>query len=229
MTPERFAKLKQVLQRRQPDLTLVAENARNPQNLAALRRTCDAVGVLQMHAVSEQLIRRHHMVAAGSGKWLPLKRHQSMAAVCDELRDQGFQILAAHQSRHAVDFRDVDYTRPSAIVLGGELWGVSATAAVAADRHITVPMHGQVRSLNVSVAAALVLYEAMRQREAVGYYESSRLDPLTYQRLLFDWTHPGIARRCRQLGLPYPALDDDGNLLENPFARAEVRDSSQSR
>jgi len=165
-------------------------------------------------------------VSAGSRKWVALKRHNSIGAVCDELRDQGFQILAAHQSRHAVDFREVDYTRPSAILLGGELWGVSATAAAAAGRHITVPMLGHVRSLNVSVAAALVLYEAMRQREVAGCYDSCRLDPVTYRRVLFEWTHPRIARRCRQSGIPYPALDDDGNLLDNPFGIIDDRDVS---
>ncbi|MDH3647721.1 MAG: tRNA (guanosine(18)-2'-O)-methyltransferase TrmH [Gammaproteobacteria bacterium] len=217
MTPERFQKLNAVLRRRQPDLTLIAENTQKTQNIAALRRTCDAVGVFEMHAISEATIRRHHMVSAGSGKWVPLTRHNSIRAACSALHDQGFHILAAHQSRRAVDFRDIDYTQASAILLGGELWGVSATAASLADAHITVPMHGMVASLNVSVAAALVLYEAMRQREEAGFYATARLDSETAAKTLFEWAYPRIARRCRQLALPYPALDSEGRLIDNPF------------
>ena len=114
MTPERISKLRDALARRQPDLTVVAENMRNTQNIAALVRTCDAVGVLRMHAVADRYVPRHHRVSAGSRKWVPVKRHASVGAVCDELHDQGFQILAAHQSRRTVDFRDVDYTLPTA-------------------------------------------------------------------------------------------------------------------
>lgn len=221
MTPERFEKLRQVLSRRQPDLTVVAENTRKTRNIAALLRTCDAVGVPQLHAVADREIRRHHMVSAGARKWVQLRRHSSVKAACDELSTAGFRIVAAHQSRHSVDFRQVDYTQPTAILLGGELWGVSATAAGIADQHITIPMHGLVSSLNVSVAAALVLYEAMRQREAAGMYETPRLDTETLQRLLFEWSHPRVARHCRELGRPYPPLDDQGDLLDNPLDESD--------
>jgi tRNA (guanosine-2'-O-)-methyltransferase len=137
---------------------------------------------------------------------------------CETLQARGFSVFAAHQSRRAVDFREVDYTKPAAVLLGGEVWGVSATAAALADAHITVPMLGMVSSLNVSVAAAVVMYEALRQRQAAGLYDRSRLDSQTYTRLLFEWAYPRIARRCRETGLDYPRLDADGDLVDNPFA-----------
>ena len=196
------------------------ENAHKTRNIAALLRTCDAVGVLRMHAVAQSDIRRHHMVSAGSRKWVPLKRHPTVRGACNALHDQGFRILAAHQSRRAIDFREADYTRPSAILLGGELFGVSAIAAAEADQHITVPMLGMVASLNVSVAGALVLYEAMRQREAAGLYDRSRLDAETHEKLLFEWAYPRVARRCRELGVAYPALDAEGSLIDNPFDKS---------
>ncbi|MBT8137752.1 MAG: tRNA (guanosine(18)-2'-O)-methyltransferase TrmH [Gammaproteobacteria bacterium] len=215
MTPERFTKLKRVLAQRQPDLTVLAENTRKTRNIAALVRTCDAVGVPRLHVVSHETVRRHRMISAGAQKWVQLQRHTTIRDACDELHAAGYQLLAAHQSRHAVDFREVDYTRPSAVLVGGELWGVSATAAAAADRHITVPMCGMVSSLNVSVAAALVLYEAMRQRQAAGMYDQERLAQSEIERLLVEWSHPRVARRCRELGRPYPSLDEQGNLAEN--------------
>lgn len=222
MTPERYAKLAAVLDRRQPDLTVVAENTRSTRNIAALLRTCDAVGIPEMHAVSVRSVRSHHLVAAGSEKWVSLRRHDRLESVCDQLGQRGFRILAAHQSRRAIDYRDADYTGPTAILLGGELWGVSATAAALADDHLVVPMKGLVASLNVSVAAALVLYEAMRQREAAGCYDSVRLDADTYARTLFEWAYPRVARRCRELGRPYPQLDENGALRHNPFEPAEL-------
>lgn len=221
MTAARIARLRQTLDRRQPDLTLLAEDTHKTHNIAALIRTCDAVGIPDMHAVSPETIRRHHMISAGSRKWVRLHRHSSLRAACEGLREQGFRLLAAHQSRRAADFREIDYVAPSAIVVGSELWGVSATAAALADEHIAIPMQGLVASLNVSVAAALVLYEAMRQRENAGLYDRCRLDPARYRQLLFEWAYPRVARRCRQLGRPYPRLGRDGTIMDNPFDSQE--------
>ncbi|NND59186.1 MAG: tRNA (guanosine(18)-2'-O)-methyltransferase TrmH [Gammaproteobacteria bacterium] len=217
MTPQRLAILRRALDRRQPDLTLLAENTQKTHNIAALLRTCDAVGVSELHAVADEPVRRHHMVSAGSHKRVPVIRHASESDALAQLRSNGLRLLAAHLSPSAVDFREVDYTQPCAIIVGSELFGVSATAAQLADQHIRIPMKGLVESLNVSVAAALVLYEALRQRERAGLYDRCRLDRQTYDRLLFEWGYPRIAHRCRQLGVPYPRLADDGSIVENTF------------
>ena len=79
-------------------------------------------------------------------------------------------------------------------------------------------MRGLAASLNVSVAAALFLYEAARQREAAGLYAQCRLSTAQFSETLFEWSHPDIAARCRRRGLPYPALTADGDLATNPFA-----------
>ncbi len=219
MTPERFAKLKRVLSARQPDLTVLMENVHKPHNIAAILRTCDAVGVYRANGVSDQReIERHHMVSGGSRKWVDVRLHDDLDAACAALRGEGCQLLAAHLSDEARDYRDFDYTRPTAFLLGSELWGVSTRAAALADAHVVIPMEGLVSSLNVSVAAALLLYEARRQREAAGCYDACRLPPEDYSRTLFEWSHPEIARRCRERGLPYPPLTEDGDLAGNPFA-----------
>jgi len=219
VTPERFQRLKQVLAARQPDLTVLMENVHKSHNIAAVIRTCDAVGVYEAHAVSDEgQIPRHHVISGGTRKYVRLRMHGDIGNACHQLKANGHQILAAHLSASARDYREFDYTLPTALLLGSELWGVTGSAAEVADHHVVIPMKGVVTSLNVSVAAALLLYEASRQREAAGLYSDRRLDPVIFERTLFEWAHPRIAKRCRSLGVPYPPLTEDGELGENPFS-----------
>lgn len=219
MTPDRFNLIQRTLNRRQPDLTVLADGIHKTHNIAAVVRSCDAVGVLNVHAVSPGgEIPRHHATNAGASRWTRLHTHASIGAAMKSLKTDGFQILAAHLSESAVDFRDVDYCRPTAILLGTELEGVSQAGIEHADQHIMIPMMGMVESLNVSVAAAVVLYEAQRQRESAGMYDQSRLSPETYRRILFEWSYPDIARRCREKNRAYPELAEDGQMLSNPLA-----------
>ena len=218
MTPERFHKIQAVLNRRQPDLTVIAEDMQKSHNIAALVRTCDAVGVYRLHAVSpDGLFQSHHMIEAGTGRWVKKQVHETVDQAIEQVRDQGFRIYAAHLSGKAVDYRDVDYTQKMAIVLGSEIPGVTEATASLADEHVIIPMRGMVDSLNVSVANALLLYEAARQREAAGMYETSRIPEQERTTTLFEWCYPDIARRCRQHGVAYPALDDDGFFHDNPL------------
>lgn len=218
MTPERFRKIRERLERRQPDLTILAENVHKSHNIAAVLRSADAVGVLRAHAVSEDgELRSHHMVSGGTRKWVRVTLHDSTDAAVATLRSDGFRILAAHPDPAARDYRDADYTEPVAILLGSELDGISARARSLADEFLRIPMEGMVASLNVSVATALILYEARRQREAAGMYDECRVEPGTFERLLFEWTHPDIAHRCRDRSIPYPPLTADGDLAANPF------------
>jgi len=224
MTPERFRKISAVLRARQPDLTVVMENISKPHNLGAIIRTCDAVGVLEAHAVWSARTRRvGNAVSAGSRKWVALRNHESVEAAVGGLRKRGFKIFAAHLSTSAMDFREADFTQPAAIVLGTELYGLTHEAAALCDQHVVVPMLGMVASLNVSVANAVLLFEAQRQRMEAGFYERCRLERETYRDLLFEWCYPILARRCRDKGEPYPALAEDGALPAPVPARAFPR------
>ena len=218
MTPERLEKLDGVLMRRQPDLTILAENLHKPRNFSAIIRTCDAVGIHEVNVIPGDFHpRRHWHTSSGTEKWMGLRTHKTMGAAARWLKAKGFHLGAAHLSDQACDFREVDYTRPAALLLGTELFGVSDLALDCVDQQISIPMHGMSESLNVSVAAAIVLYEAQRQRQAAGMYASSRMHIATRNQLRFEWLHPTVAEFCQKRNLDYPALDERGNLAE-PFA-----------
>lgn len=215
MTPERLAIIKKSLDMRQTDLTVVMENVRKPHNLAAVARTLEAVGGLEIHAITELTsIRLTQMSAGGSKKWIKVYKHPSTEQGLNHIKQQGFQIVATSLGENSKDYRELDYTRPTAILVGEELEGISDQAIQMADENISIPMIGMVQSLNVSVASALVLYEAYHQRMAAGSYDSRSLDDDTYMTLLFEACHPKIANCCQQKRIPYPAIDEDAQILE---------------
>lgn len=214
MTPERHKKLQAVLARRQPDLTVLMESVHKPHNLSAIVRTCDAVGVLGIHAVpSRDGLDLSRASAGGALKWVDVIRHVDIGAAASTLKANGFRIVGAHLDEDAVDYRTEDFTGPTAFLMGTELDGLSPDALECVDRMVTVPMMGMVPSLNVSVATALLLYEAYRQRDRRGFYDRPRLSVSTRARLLFEWGYPRLSRKLRSQGRPYPELDDDGRVV----------------
>jgi len=218
MTPERFAKLQRALDRRQPDLTVLMDSVNKSHNVSAILRTADAVGLQRIHAISTHAaLRRHHMVAGGAKNWVALTLHASTEAALATLRTEGWTFVAAEGGPGARDFREVDYTAKVALIVGAELIGLSPAARAAADVRVAIPMQGLGTSLNVSVAAGVILLEAERQRLAAGLYDESRLTPAERERTLFEWCYPAVAERCRQLGRAYPALRADGLMASNPL------------
>ena len=215
VTPERREKLDRVLDRRQPDLTVLAENLHKPRNFSALVRTCDAVGIGRIHAVrGEALHQLHWHTSQGAEKWVEVDTYEDFETAAARVKGLGFRLVTAHLSDRAVDYRQIDYTQPTALVLGTELFGVSDAAVRHADDEIVIPMMGMSQSLNVSVACAVVLYEAQRQRMAAGNYDRRRLEDAEWQRLRFEWLHPRLAEYCRDHDLDYPPIDSEGELLE---------------
>ncbi len=212
MNPQRFARLRQVLDRRQPDLTVLMDGLHKPHNFAAVLRSCDAVGVFEVHGVwPAGTLEYLHNASGGTCKWLGIRPHRDIHTACASLRAAGFRIITAHLSDQASDYRDLDYTLPTALILGAELHGISADSLQLADQQIKIPMQGLVASLNVSVAAATILFEAQRQRLEAGLYDRSRLQPEVYRRALFEWAQPEIAAYCRRHGKDYPALTAAGD------------------
>lgn len=214
MTDNRRKTIDAVLARRQPDLTVLAERLHKPRNFSAIVRSCDAVGVNEVHAVpGEDGLAIHWNTSQGAEKWINVRPHDSLAAACRHLRERGFQLVAAHLSDQARDYRDIDYTIPTALVVGTELFGVSEEALAESDCQVMIPMRGMTQSLNVSVACAIVMYEALRQREAKDLYSKPRLDQKTMSVQRFEWLHPVVARFCRERGLDYPEIDEEGNVI----------------
>ncbi|MGL5401836.1 MAG: tRNA (guanosine(18)-2'-O)-methyltransferase TrmH [Plesiomonas shigelloides] len=220
MTPERFQRIQQMLALRQPDLTVCMEQVHKPHNVSAVIRTADAVGVHEVHAVwPGDRMRSLVSTAAGSNNWVEIRTHRTIGAAVGHLKAQGMQVLATHLSDKAVDFRSIDYTRPTCILLGQEKTGISEEALALADHQIIIPMVGMVQSLNVSVASALILYEAQRQRQLAGMYNSSaasRLSEEEQQRLLYEGGYPVIAKVARRKGLPMPEIDQHGEIVAPP-------------
>jgi tRNA (guanosine-2'-O-)-methyltransferase len=213
MTDRRRQKIDSVLAARQPDLTVLAEHLCKPRNFSAIVRTCDAVGINEMHAVAgEEGLAIHWKTSQGAEKWLRVHPHDDLHSACRHLKQRGFQLVAAHLSDQATDYRELDYTVPTALVVGTELFGVSEAALAQSDQQVKIPMKGMTQSLNVSVACAIVLYEAMRQREAAGLFGDRRLDRSIYEKQRFEWLQPAVARFCRERGLDYPELDANGNV-----------------
>lgn len=215
MNAQRFARIQEMLALRQHDLTVCMEQVHKPHNVSAVIRTADAVGIHEVHAVWPS-VRMRTMVSAsaGSNSWVKVKTHLHIADAVRHLKDEGMQVLATNLSAKAVDFRDIDYTKPTCILMGQEKTGITAEALALADQDIIVPMVGMVQSLNVSVASALILYEAQRQRQNAGMYQRtySLLDEDEQQRLLFEGGYPVLARVAKQKNLPYPYINGQGEV-----------------
>lgn len=215
MNPQRFHRIRSVLLRRQPDLTVLMEHVNKTHNFSAILRNCDAVGILRAHAVlPDKGIDLHHHTSAGTTKWVDVQVHGTVKSAIAHLHQEGFVVLAAHPTPEALDYREVDFARPVAIMVGAELDGLSEEGLALADETVAIPMAGMVRSLNVSVATSLLLFEAFRQREEAGLYEASRIPEDEYVTLLFEWAYPEIAQVLRKRGDPYPPLTDDGEIQE---------------
>jgi tRNA (guanosine-2'-O-)-methyltransferase len=217
LLPRRFERLKAVLDRRMGDLTVLLEHVEKPHNLSAILRSCDAVGVLEAHAVCLQgRLPTFNSTAQGSQKWVPLQVHSSSAAALRALKGRGFRVYGTMLSNTALDYRQCDFTGPTAFVLGAEKWGLSPEAAELVDQAVIIPMRGMVQSLNVSVATATLLFEALRQRQAAGLVPEAGegVEPERYQRELFEWAYPQVAAWCRREGRPYPAFDEEGAIAE---------------
>ncbi|MEX0333073.1 tRNA (guanosine(18)-2'-O)-methyltransferase TrmH [Vibrio tubiashii] len=225
MNLERYNRIQEVLKARQADLTLCLEEVHKPNNVSAVIRTADATGIHKIHAVWPNEMRTLSHTSAGARNWVDVETHDSIDEAITELKAQGMQVLVTNLSETAVDFRDIDYTKPTAIILGSEKVGASEQAKKLADQDIIVPMVGMVQSLNVSVASAVILYEAQRQREAAGMYnnEVSSVPEETIHRLLFERGHPVLAKVAKRKKLPYPPLDEQGQIIADDEWWAEMQ------
>ena len=188
-TDKRIAKIEGVLSRRQPDLRVVLEGVTIAHNASAVIRTCDAAGILYLDLISPNpdLLEFNEAITTRTEKWLEIGVHASASECLSGLKAQGFTIVATRLSENAVPYTELDYGGPKALVFGSESEGISDEALAFADHVIRIPMVGMVQSLNLSVSVAVVLYEAFRQRQALGYFEKPRLSPPEFEALKARW------------------------------------------
>lgn len=191
MTPERSEKLNRVLSKRQPDITVVLENVFDPHNISAVMRTCDAVGVQDIYILNTRIPRHKKWgprSSSSAAKWLTVHQFENAEECFAQLRKNYAVILTTHLSDDAVSLYDTDLTKPTALVFGNEHSGVSDEIRALADGNFIIPQSGIIQSLNISVACAVSLYEAFRQKNLAGHYNQQRLDSVRYNELLKEWS-----------------------------------------
>ncbi len=188
-TEKRIKKITSVVKSRQLSLKVIIENVHDPHNVSAILRTCDAVGVPKVSLVYniEKFPRIGKKSSASATKWVEKEKFKSVEECYSELKKDGFQIYASTISEDSKNLYDLDFTKKIAIVLGNEHRGVSEEAAGLADEKFLIPMFGMVQSLNVSVAAAVILYEALRQRRAKGMYDECGMNDSELGKKLDEW------------------------------------------
>ncbi len=199
MTPEREDKFKKVLSHRQPDLTVVLENVHDPHNIAAVLRSCDAVGIQDVYEINTTDKEREisKTTSAGANKWVDVHRFSDVKTCLTVVKDRYKRIFATHLSEDATGLYELDLTEPIALLFGNEHSGLSDEILSYADGNFIIPQMGMIQSLNISVACAVSVYEASRQRHAKGLYNSSRMSETEYTRLFKEWEQSQIFWRRR--------------------------------
>lgn len=190
MTPERRERLLSVLNRRQGNITVVLENVEDPHNISAVLRTCDAVGIQDVYVLTTKIPRHKKWGAKSSSsaaKWLTVHQYTDAAELFAILRQRYQKIYTTHLSSDAVSLYDIDFSGSVALVFGNEQKGVSEEIRQMADGNFIIPMQGIIRSLNISVACAVSVYEAMRQKTLAGHYMQPGLPPEQRNVLLEEW------------------------------------------
>ncbi|HEY0040823.1 MAG TPA: RNA methyltransferase [Flavisolibacter sp.] len=190
MTPERKTRIKTVLQHRQNDLTIVLENVFDPHNISAVMRSCDAVGIQEIYVLNTKIPRHEKWGSRSSSsaaKWLTIHQFENAEECFSQLRQRYSRILTTHLSSDAVSLYKVDLTQPTALVFGNEHAGVSEEIRQMADGNFIIPQVGMIQSLNISVACAISLYEAFRQKSIAGHFDQQKLSIEQYKELATNW------------------------------------------
>lgn len=190
MTPERRERLLSVLRKRQPDLTVVLENVFDPHNISAVMRTCDAVGIQELYVLTNKIPKHKKWGARSSSsaaKWLTVHQYEDAEQCFADVRKKYEKIYTTHLSSDAVSLYEINFTGSVALVFGNEHNGVSEEIRAMADGNFLIPQMGIIQSLNISVACAVSIYEALRQKTNAGHYQQQRIDDGTFNTLLDEW------------------------------------------
>ncbi len=190
MTSERSEKLLRVLQQRQSNLTVVMENVQDPHNISAVMRTCDAVGIQDIYILNTKIPRHKKFGTKSSSsalKWLTIHQFDNAIACFEALRKNYATILTTHLSTDAVSLYEIDFTKSVALVFGNEHEGVSDEVRNLADGNFIIPQMGIIQSLNISVACAVSIYEAYRQKNNAGHYQQISLSKERMDGLMNEW------------------------------------------
>lgn len=190
LKPERAAKFHQVISQRQPTLTVILENVIDPHNIGAVMRSCDSVGIMELYVLYNDIPAKKSLIlgkktSAGTRKWLDVHLFKDTDACFEAVKKKYNKIYATHLGERATTPYQADLTEPVALLFGNEGDGLTPKALQYADANIVIPQVGMAQSLNISVACAVTLYEAYRQRLQKGMYDTPQLSP-QQQQTMFD-------------------------------------------
>jgi tRNA (guanosine-2'-O-)-methyltransferase len=190
MTPERANKLTKVLLRRQAGLTVVMDNVQDPHNISAVMRTCDAVGIQDIYILNTKIPRHKKWGSKSSSsaaKWLTVHQYTDTEICFADLRKKYHRIYATHLSANALSLYDIDFTNSIALVFGNEHDGISEEIKDIVDANFIIPQVGVIQSLNISVACAVSIYEAFRQKKIANHYDRASLPEQRINELMIEW------------------------------------------
>ncbi len=180
ISSERRARFREVAERRQFDLTLILENVHDPHNIGAVLRTADAVGVAEVFLLNTdpRIISKEkeigHSSSSGAVQWIPIHFYHNVEECMTAVKRRYDHVLGTMIGQSSISLYDVDLTKSVALMFGNEHEGISKEAAAHLDQNFLIPQGGFTKSLNISVACAVSLYETYRQRSAKGFYDQAR-------------------------------------------------------
>lgn len=188
-TDERLNKIIAAASSRQPSLRVIIENIHDPHNVSAIFRTCDAVGVQNIGLLynKESFPKISRISSASANKWIDTEKDTNVKEYIHKLKNDGFTIYASLLNKDSLNLYDIDLTKKVALVFGNEHRGISEEMIKYADETFYIPMHGMIQSLNVSVAAAVSLYEAQRQRVIKGLYPNTEMPKEELEIIIDKW------------------------------------------
>ena len=198
ITKERTLRIDDILTRKQITLQVMLDDVASSQNISAIIRSCDGVGVLNFYYASKENVdsKIHKTITQGTHRWMNRERivYENRVEFLKEKQAQGFQIVVTHLEEKSIAFSKVDYTKPTVLVMGNEKEGTSQEVLALADEIIIIPMLGMAQSLNVSVATGLILYEAQRQLDEAGHYEKPQLSKEQREEIKKEWIYRDTIR-----------------------------------
>jgi tRNA (guanosine-2'-O-)-methyltransferase len=190
MTPERIKRITDVLDKRQPGLTVVLENVEDPHNISAVMRTCDSVGIQDIYILNTRIAKHKKWGAKSSSsaaKWLTIHQFTDVKECFAELRKHFDRIYTTHLNSDSVELHDLDLSQKVALVFGNEHGGLSEETIALSDGNFIIPQVGIIKSLNISVACAVSIYEAYRQKKNAGHYDQRQLSEEAFSALKTSW------------------------------------------
>ncbi len=193
MTPERIERLTSILSMRQPGLSVVLENVSDPHNISAVMRTCDAVGIQEIFILNTSIAKYKKFgkkSSSSASKWLTIYQFTDAAECFKVLRSKFDKIYSTHLSDDAVSLHNLNLTESVVLVFGNEHDGISKETLDMCDGNFIIPQVGIIKSLNISVACAVSLYEAYRQKQIAGHYDTPQLSNSQYNSLIEKWELP---------------------------------------